>query len=237
MSFFIKLKWSILTLFFWSSDWLLFFVLKGLHFSLLWIIPFVLIKLYFIETTWWKIIILIAGFPLSLLLIDSNINNLLWISTLILLLLIYPPNLWREAPIYPTRTNTLQGVQKHLKIKADSQILDIGSGLGNGIIELKREFPTAKVFGVENSFLLWLLSKFITPKNKVYLSNMWNINWGNFNVLYIFQRPEIMTSVWLKAKDELKSGSFLISLEFEIPNIKPYQIISNNNKNIFIYQV
>ena len=237
MNYFTSLKWPILIFFSWISDWLLFFTLNNLNFSVFFVFLFIGCKVVIIKKEWWKKVILSIGFPLSLIFTGFDSTPLFWICGFSILIFIYPPNLWSNAPIYPTRENTLFGVSNLLPQKI-FKILDVGSGLGHGLSEITREFPNSQVFGIERSPLLWLVSKLKSQKTNLFLGDMWTFNWNDFDIIYVFQRPEIMGKILEKAKQDLKPGSYLISLEFEIPDIKPFKKIStNNNNNVFIYQI
>lgn len=52
---------------------------------------------------WWRRLIMGLGFPLSLALSGAvSLSPWHWLLPLALLLLIYPLNAWRDAPLFPT---------------------------------------------------------------------------------------------------------------------------------------
>ena len=53
--------------------------------------------------SWWRRGLIAAGFPLSLALVAVALPALAWLVPLALLLLVYPLNAWRDAPLFPRR--------------------------------------------------------------------------------------------------------------------------------------
>ena len=50
---------------------------------------------------------------------------------------------------------------------------------------------------------------------------MWLASWAGHDLVYLFQRPESMVRAWRKAQGEMDPGSWLLSLEFEVPGQTP----------------
>ncbi len=65
---------------------------------------------------------------------------------------------------------------------------------------------------------------------------MWDVHLSNFNVLYVFQRPETMNQIWDKAKKEMPPKSFVISLSFPIEGVKPIYTQELEKHTLFVYQ-
>ncbi len=236
------ITWPVLSFVSWISDWLFFVLLihleieSSLAFFL--VLFFILSKNLLIDLSKWQKLFLLLGFPLSsfLLQINQASSSVGWLMPLFILLLIYPPNSWKDAPIFPTPSNALNGLNFILDLKNNSKILDFGSGTGNGIRAILKEWPNSYVFGVENSILFYLFTKFKYPKATIIFKNMWDVHLSNFNVLYVFQRPETMNQIWEKAKKEMPPKSFVISLSFPIENINPIYTKHLKNHDLFVYQ-
>jgi hypothetical protein len=47
-------------------------------------------------------------------------------------------------------------------------------------------------------------------------------HWGGYELVYLFQRPESMARAWAKAQAEMPAGSWLVSLEFAVPQVRPH---------------
>jgi hypothetical protein len=96
-------------------------------------------------TTPWRCVFMGAGFPLSLAASGSGggLPAWAWLAALAALALVYPVSAWRDAPIFPTPRGALAGLGRTLALPEHAAVLDAGSGLGDALVELRREFPLA----------------------------------------------------------------------------------------------
>lgn len=174
--------------------------------------------------SWWRRLMIAMGFPLSLAMTGSlALPAWAWLLPLLLLLLIYPLNAWRDAPLFPTPKNALNGLQAQCPIKPNASILDAGCGLGDGLIALRRAYPDAGLHGLEWSWALCGLCALRCPWARVRQGDIWRTNWSEYDLVYLFQRPESMARAAAKARMELKPGAWLVSLEFEAVDL-PAQV-------------
>ena len=68
-------------------------------------------------STWWRRGWIAAGFPLSFaVLVAGSLPGWGWLLLLGGLLLVYPLNAWRDAPIFPTPAGALQGLAAQLAL-------------------------------------------------------------------------------------------------------------------------
>ena len=107
----------------------------------------------------WRRVFMAAGFPLSLAAsgLAGALPGWAWLLPLGLLVLLYPLNTWRDAPLFPTPEGALTGLDKLVPLPAAARIVDAGCGLGAGLIELHRVYPQAHIVGWEWSWpLRWL---------------------------------------------------------------------------------
>jgi len=174
--------------------------------------------------TWWRRLLIGAGFPLSLaiLLVSSGASAVppwAWLVPLVLLLLVYPINAWRDAPVFPTPADALQELPQHAPLPAGALILDAGCGAGHGLQALRAAYPDAVLHGLEWSWPLRVLSALRCPWARVRRGNIWLADWSDYDMVYLFQRPESMTRAELKAR-EMKEGAWLVSLDFEATDLR-----------------
>ena len=137
------------------------------------------------------------------------------LALLALLLLAYPRRAWRDAPVFPTPRGALSELAKHVKLPPGARVVDAGCGMGDGLIELPRALPEARLEGVEWSTLWRAVSAWRCPWATVRRGDMWADDWSAFELVYLFQRPETMPRAMDKARREMRPGSWLVSLEFE----------------------
>ena len=157
--------------------------------------------------SWWRRLLIGAGFPLSLALTQPALGFAAlpawaWLLSLLLLLLIYPVNAWRDAPVFPTPEDALQPLP----------------------------------YGLEWSWLLRWVSAVRCPWAHVRRGDIWITDWSGFDMVYLFQRPESMTRAVIKAA-ELRPGAWLVSLEFPASHLRPDATYRTpGGKTVWLYQ-
>lgn len=171
----------------------------------------------------WRRLIAALGFPLSALVQgwQGGVSPLLWLLPLALLWWLYPRRSWSEAPLFPTPAGALAQLPAQAPLPAGARVLDAGCGLGDGLRELVRAYPEARVEGVEWSRPLALAARWRVRGASVRRGDLWADDWAPFALVYVFQRPESMPRVWDKACAELGPGAWLVSLDFAVPGVGP----------------
>mgnify|MGYP001403636396 CR=1 FL=1 len=231
--------WPFQALMVWFFLWLIYFLLIKIDFS-----PYIatvisgILGIFFsiIGSTLVRKILISTGFPIAIIFYNS-FSPWIWLVPFFVLVSIYPINAWKDAPFFPTPRNALKNLFKFAPLKEGACVLDIGSGLGHGLKALKLSYPNAVFFGIEKSFILRISSYFYCPWANIKKGDMWEENWKNYDLIYIFQRPETMPKAILKASKELKKGSWLVSLEFNSLDIVPHAVINTNDgKFVWLYQ-
>ncbi|MBL8363029.1 MAG: class I SAM-dependent methyltransferase [Rubrivivax sp.] len=185
----------------------------------------------------WRRVIAFAGFPLSVLAWGGSggLAPWAWLVALAPLLALYPVRAWRDAPLFPTPADALQGLDAI--VGQPARVLDAGCGLGHGLAALRRLWPTADVAGVEWSPLLAWASALRLPGAKVRRGDMWAMPWSGHDLVYLFQRPESMARAYDKAARELAPGAWLVSLEFAVPGRRPHASLQGpGRKPVWVYR-
>lgn len=188
----------------------------------------------------WRRLMLAGGLPVALLLTGAlpALPAWLWLLPAALLLAVYPVRAWRDAPVFPTPTDALQGLAGLLALPANAAVLDAGCGLGHGLRALRREYPQARLQGIEWSSTLRLWAALRCPWAQVVRGDMWAQSWQGLALVYLFQRPETMPRAWAKAQAELAPGAWLASLEFPVPGVTPTAVLQREAaKPVWIYRM
>ena len=188
---------------------------------------------------WWRRLIIAAGFPLSFLVLSaSQLPAWGWLLPLGLLLLIYPLNAWRDAPVFPTPAGALQGVAAVVKLPEQAMVLDAGCGMGDGLRALRSELPDARLQGLEWSWPLTLACALRCPWARVRRADIWLADWSGYKLVYLFQRPESMGRAAVKAATEMQPGSWLVSLDFKLPGVEATACLEGNSRHkAWIYAI
>jgi hypothetical protein len=200
-------------------------------------------------STWWRRLLIAGGFPLSLLLSGLgaggapgpaaalNIPAWGWLVPLVLLMLVYPMNAWRDAPLFPTPRNALADVAQHAPLPDGAVVLDAGCGLGQGLQALRMAYPSAILHGLEWSWPLRWLCALHCPWARVRQGDIWRADWSAYDMVYLFQRPESMPRAAAKALQQLRPGAWLVSLEFEAQDLSPVAVLqAPHRKTVWVYQ-
>jgi SAM-dependent methyltransferase len=236
-----RLAWPLPALLAWGACWILFSALTRLATPL----PVALVLAMALGlvlalplATRWRRVFVAAGFPLSLAASGAaaGLPAWAWLLALGALLLLYPLNTWRDAPMFPTPDEALRGLAALVPLQAGARVLDAGCGLGDGLRELRREYPLAKIAGVEWSWPLWLACALRCRFARVSRGDLWASDWSQQDLVYLFQRPESMPRALEKARRELKPGAWLASLEFEAPGLRPTASLrGEGRKTVWLY--
>ena len=187
----------------------------------------------------WRRVFIGAGFPLSLA--ATGLAGVLpawaWLAPLAALAWLYPMHAWRDAPMFPTPAGALRGLGGHVGLPPGSRVLDAGCGLGNALVELRRELPGAVLCGIEWSRPLSVMCALRCRFARVRRGDMWSEDWSAYDLVFVFQRPESMPRVDAKAARELRPGTWLASLEFPIVQRRPSrQIACADGRSLWLYR-
>lgn len=188
--------------------------------------------------SWWRRLMVGLGFPLSLALSGAaSLSAWHWLLPLALLLLIYPLNAWRDAPLFPTPRKGLQGLDTRVPLPPGARVLEAGCGLGDGLLALRVVYPGAHLYGLEWSWPLRAVCALRCPWARVRQGNIWRADWGPYQMVYLFQRPESMDRAVAKAAAELQPGAWMVSLEFPATDLVPDAVLQDRSRPVWAYQV
>ncbi|MFM8900001.1 MAG: class I SAM-dependent methyltransferase [Burkholderiales bacterium] len=192
----------------------------------------------------WRQGLIALGFPVSAFVSGVAVGwpAWAWLLPLLLLLALYPLRSWRDAPLFPTPHDALAGLAAATALPPCVRLMDAGCGLGDGLLALRREYPAAHITGLEWSYLLRMLCAlrcgFRGAKVHVARADIWAADWSSYDLVYVFQRPESMTRAMKKARAELRPGSWLVSLEFEVVGQEATKrLVSHPGKPVWLYQM
>lgn len=239
------LRWPLCAFVLWSLLWLLYLGLthaglSGLVATLLASLAGVLASYVAVQHSFSRArqLALALGFPVSLWLGGSaSAPAWVWLIPLSLAFLVYPVRAWRDAPLFPTPLQALSAVPALAPLPAGALLLDAGCGLGDGLRALHLAYPQARCVGIEYSWLLSLLARLRCPWARVQRGDFWLDDWGHYDLVYLFQRPESMSRAVAKCRAELKPGAWLVSLEFQATELRETSFIQvSPERRVWLYQ-
>lgn len=178
------------------------------------------------------------GFPLSWGLATGMLplSSWWWLALLSVLLLLYPPSTWKDAPLFPTPPQAFDGLRDVVSLPWAGHVLDAGCGLGHGLVALERAWPDVHLHGIERSGPLAWACRWRCRFATVERGDMWTADWGRYDMVYLFQRPETMPRAMAKAAQELRCGAWLASLEFADPAWIPDQVWNcPDGRSLYLY--
>lgn len=181
---------------------------------------------------------LALGFPISLGLSGAAaIPAWGWLVPLALALLVYPVHAWHDAPIFPTPLQALRELPQAAPLPANALLLDAGCGVGDGLRALRLAYPQARFCGIEFSWPLRCVAALRCPWARIWHGDIWQEDWSAYDMVYLFQRPETMPHAVAKARQDLKPGAWLVSLEFEAEALSPSAVVqASADRPVWLYQ-
>jgi hypothetical protein len=237
-----RLTWPLPALLAWAFAWALFAALGALG-AAPWValvLPSALgAALAAAGATRWRRALIAAGFPLSLAAsgLAGTLPAWAWLLPLGVLALLYPLRSWRDAPLFPTPMGALQGLATSVPLPASARVVDAGCGLGDGLRELHREYPQARLEGHEWSWPLAWACTWRCRWASVRRRDLWAADWSGCDMVYLFQRPESMARAAAKAERELGHGAWLASLEFPAPALRPHSVHAcADGRSLWLYR-
>ncbi len=242
---FTLIRWPLAALSLWAALWLTHLLALGQGMPAGWamllptlagIAASALARLRGISTA--RAVALALGFPVSLWFLGvSQLPAWIWLLPLGLVFWIYPVHAWRDAPVFPTPLQALQAVPAQAPLPQGARILDAGCGAGDGLKALRLAYPQAQCVGLEFSRPLSWVARLRCPWAQVRCADIWQDDWGAYDMVYLFQRPETMPRALAKAQAEMKAGSWLVSLEFEGRDCTPTAVVeASPGRPVWLYQ-
>ena len=236
------LIWPLPALVVWGLAWALFLGLAHLGASLvvaLLAASCLGVALSVLGKSSWRRLIIAVGFPLSLAISGvMSVSAWVWLLPLALLLLLYPINAWRDAPLFPTPENALLNLPDYAPLPPEVRVLDAGCGLGHGLQALRLAYPLAKLEGLEWSWPLRWLCALRCPWAQVRQGDIWQADWSVYALVYVFQRPESMPLALEKARRQMRPGTWLVSLEFAVPGVTPHHTHKTpQGRSVWVYRL
>ncbi len=192
--------------------------------------------------SWWRWIHLC--FPIAAwVMFQWHIPNAVYLVGFIISLSLFWTTYRTQVPFFPSRPIVWQQVANIIPQDSPVRLIDIGSGLGDMSMYVAKTRPDSQIEGIEIAPLPWVISfiraKFRRSSAKFILGNYQALDFANYDVIFAYLSPAAMRMLWGKASKEMRPGSLLISLEFEIPDVpENKRILGNKNTpDIYVWKI
>ena len=151
-----------------------------------------------------------------------------------------------DAPFVPIPKEIEDKIIENLKLSPGSMLYDLGCGDGRILIKAVQKYPEIRAVGVEIAFFPFLLAKFYTRKYKnisIKRENIFKTDISSATHIFLYLYPAIVNRLFVRIKEQCKSGTRIVSCDFEIDGITPTEVVDLNNPNskrgkkLFIYNI
>lgn len=204
----------------WTGSYLLpdVSVTMGIALALQGVIAALLARWFNLAAWWW---IIQLCFPLALFFaLDLQLPSWVFLIAFLLFLVLYWHTFRTQVPYYPSSVAVWQAVESLLPVDRPVCLIDIGSGLGGLVLDLAAKRPDSEIIGVELAplpwFISWLRGHWSRSKGQFIRADYADLNFHQFDVVFAYLSPAVMTAVWDKAHAEMRPGTLLLSNEFMI---------------------
>jgi len=188
--------------------------------------------------SWWRWIH--CGFPLAIWVMSTwQIPSEYYLAGFIISLSLFWTTFRSQVPFFPSRPATWQHLAQLMPHDQSLRMIDIGSGLGDMSMHIASVRPQCKVEGIEIAPLPWLISyvRALLRRSRALfrMGDYRELDFANYDVIFAYLSPAAMLALWQKASMEMRPGSMLVSLEFEIPGITPSLCIPAQKQSPAMY--
>lgn len=177
---------------------------------------------------WWWRAIHAVFMPLAWAVQQLAIDPGWFLLAAIVLLLVYRGALSGQVPLYLSNRETVAALGELLEARGPCRFLDLGSGVGSTVVPLADTLPEHHFTGVENAPLTWLAGRLLglgRPNLVCRWADLWQVDLGEYDVVYAFLSPAPMPGLWEKVEREMRPGSLFVSNSFPVPGVVPGQVV------------
>jgi len=174
--------------------------------------------------SWWMPILFC--FPPAAVLVNSlALPPAIFLAIFLFLLLLFWSTFRSQVPFYPSGRAVWEATAGLLPMDRSLHVIDIGSGLGGAVLHLARLRPESHFVGIELAPLPWLVSTMRArlggSRGHFLRGDYTRLDFADYDAIFAYLSPAAMTALWHKAREEMRSGSLLLSYEFVIAGVKP----------------
>lgn len=175
---------------------------------------------------WWVLILLLFA-PAMVLALALQIPPLVWLAAAVLPWLVFRGALRDRVPLFLSDQPAIDRLLELVTDEHPVSVVDLGCGTGGLLQALRDARPIARLRGIENAPLTWLIARMRLAQAAVDVDfgSIWDEPLGHHDVVYAYLSPAAMPRLWDKACREMRPGSLLVSNSFEIPGVPAQRVL------------
>ncbi|MFZ6772394.1 class I SAM-dependent methyltransferase [Undibacterium sp. SXout7W] len=188
---------------------------------------------------WWWVLIEFIFPPAVVASLLFGLSASFSFFAFVLMLLLFWSTFRTQVPYFPSKSNLPPIILELLPPTLPFSFVDIGSGLGGLLIDLKKLRPESRFEGVEIAPLPWVISLIrvwlLRSDIKLRMRDYVRCDFSQYDVVFAYLSPAVMPGLWEKARSEMRSGAMLMSYEFIIPDVPPDMEINTGENSPVLY--
>ena len=173
---------------------------------------------------WWLPIHL-AFTPALVAALSLHLSPLWFLGGFLLLALVYGKIYQTRVPFHLSSRAAVKALASLLPERRGFSFMDLGSGCGGLLHDLRTARPDGNYHGIEAAPLPFLLSQgrnFLAPTGcRIIWGDLWTVDLAPYDVVYAYLSPLPMAALWRKACREMIPGSIFVSNSFGVPGVTP----------------
>lgn len=175
---------------------------------------------------WWIPILLLFA-PAGVFALTLDVPPLAWLAAGALPWLVFRGVLRDRVPLFLSDGPATSCLLELITDEHPVSVIDLGCGTGGLLLAIRSARPIARLKGIENAPLTWLIARLRLANAAVDVAygSIWDEPLGRYDVVYAYLSPAAMPKLWDKAQREMHPGSLLVSNSFEIPGAVPDRVI------------
>ncbi len=173
---------------------------------------------------WWWMPINLLFFPAGNALLGAGISPLMFLGIFCVLLLVNGAAWFQRVPLFLSSNQAAALVLTLLPQRKGFRLIDLGCGTASLLMNLARARPDGQFTGVELAPLPFLWGRWGACRQRgvnVCWGDFWSTDLTDYDVVYAYLSPVPMTSLWEKARREMRPGSLFVSNSFSVPGVPP----------------
>lgn len=191
---------------------------------------------------WWRAIHAVFA-PAAYFFLRLQISPEWYLLAFAILFLVYRGALSGQIPLYFSNRRSAGALIRFFSDNPPIRIIDLGAGIGSVVYPLAKALKSARVTGVENAYLPWLIGWLRTARLtncRWSLGDFWKESLADYDVVYAFLSPAPMSDLWVKINGEMQPGSLFISNSFQVPGRDAsfvIEVADTRKTRLFCYRV